>query len=149
MKFQSTKLFEGFTTCFRQHRAKGTLCESLHGYFIQFKITFEGDLDERNWVWDFGGMKRSKTKIDGLMPSEWMNYMFDHTVILAEDDPELPLYKQLTSIRLRTLRHVGAERFAEFIFNKINTFVFEETEGRVKVAQVEFFENPKNSAIVS
>ncbi len=42
---------------------------------------------------------------------------------------------------------VGAERFAEFIFKKLNAFVQEETNSRVKVAQVEFFENKKNTAI--
>jgi 6-pyruvoyl-tetrahydropterin synthase len=39
---------------------------SLHGYGISFKVTFEGELDDRNWVWDFGGMKRAKTLIDGM-----------------------------------------------------------------------------------
>jgi hypothetical protein len=42
---------------------------------------------------------------------------------------------------------VGAERFAEFIYDKLNAFVFEETKGRVRIARVEFFENKKNTAI--
>jgi len=42
-----------------------------------------------------------------------------------------------------------AEKFAEFIFNKLNPFVQEETNGRVKVKQVEFKEHGKNSAIYS
>ena len=32
-------------------------------------------------------MKRAKTQIDDKSPKEWMDYMFDHTVIVAEDDP--------------------------------------------------------------
>ena len=51
-------------------------------------------------------------------------------------------------IQLREMEGpVGAERFAEFIFHKLNDFVYEETEGRVNVAKVEFFENKKNTAI--
>jgi 6-pyruvoyltetrahydropterin/6-carboxytetrahydropterin synthase len=49
-------------------------------------------------------------------------------------------------IQLRVLPAVGAEQFAKFIFEKLNTFVQEETEGRVKVVRVEFMENNKNSA---
>ena len=78
-KFISTKRFSGFTCCFRQWRAKHTHCSFLHGYAISFKVYFEGDLDENNWVWDFGGMKRAKNKIDGMRPDEWIKYMFDHT----------------------------------------------------------------------
>ena len=88
-KFQSTKVFDGFSTVFRQWRAENTHCRFLHGYGIKFKVTFQGDLDYRNWVWDFGGMKRANTKIDGMSAKEWMDYMFDHTVIAASDDPEL------------------------------------------------------------
>jgi 6-pyruvoyltetrahydropterin/6-carboxytetrahydropterin synthase len=70
-KFKSTKLFDGYSACFRQWRAEGTHCKFLHGYAVSFKVTFEGDLDERNWVFDFGGMKRAKTKIQGKSPKEF------------------------------------------------------------------------------
>ena len=86
-KFQSSKVFDGFSTVFRQWKAEDTHCRFFHGYGISFKIYFEGELDHRNWVWDFGGMKRAKTKIDGKSPKEWMDYMFDHTMVIAEDDP--------------------------------------------------------------
>ena len=150
-KFQSTKVFDGFSTVFRQWQAEGTHCRFLHGYAIEFKVTFEGELDHRNWVWDFGGMKRANTKIDGMSPKEWMEYMFDHTVVLANDDPERIFFENLDAkgvIQLRLMDGpVGAERFAEFIYNKLNKFVHKETEGRVKIARVEFFENKKNTAI--
>ena len=69
--FKSSKLFDGFSTVFRQWKAKGTHCRFLHGYAISFKVDFEGDLDERNWVWDFGGMKRANGNIDGMNPKQW------------------------------------------------------------------------------
>ena len=56
MSYRSTKVFDGFSTVFRQWKAEGTHCRFLHGYGISFKVTFEGELDNRNWVWDFGGM---------------------------------------------------------------------------------------------
>ena len=149
-KFKSTKVFDGFSTVFRQHKAIDTHCRFLHGYGISFKVTFEGELDERNWVWDFGGMKRAKTKIDGMSPKAWMDYMFDHTVIIAEDDPKLDLFedmKRARMIQLRIIPATGAERFAQFIFDKLNAFVKEETKNRVRVTQVEFSEHGKNSAI--
>jgi len=150
MKFQSTKVFDGYSTVFRQWRAEGTHCRFLHGYGISFKITFEGDLDERNWVWDFGGMKRAKTKIDGMNPKEWMDYMFDHTYLVAEDDPFLITAYAMSNekvIQLRIVPATGAEQFAKFIYDKVNAFVLEETNNRVRVVSVEFKEHEKNSAI--
>ena len=151
-KYQSTKLFDGFSCCFRQWKAETTHCRFLHGYGVSFRVTFEGDLDDRNWVWDFGGMKRAKTLIDGMQPKAWMDYMFDHTVIVAEDDPELMKFENLHRRGIIQLRHVkstGAEKFAEFIFHKLDNFVKTETNNRVKIVQIEFMEHGKNTAIYS
>ena len=52
-------------------------------------------------------------------------------------------------IQLRVVEATGAEKFAEFIYHKLNNFVKEETNGRVRVGQVEFMEHGKNSAIYS
>ena len=148
--FQSTKLFDGFSCVFRQWKAEGTHCRFLHGYGVSFRVWFEGELDTRNWVWDFGGMKRAKTAIDGMNPKAWMDYMFDHTTIVAEDDPGIGGFKtmdQIGIIQLRIISATGAEQFAKYIFEKLNTFVQAETEGRVKVKRVEFMENAKNTAI--
>lgn len=147
--FKSSKLYDGFSTVFRQWRAEGTHCRFLHGYAISFKVDFEGDLDEKNWVWDFGGMKRAVGNIDGWNPKQWFDYLLDHTTIITEDDPYLEQFKQMDIdgiIQLRILPYVGAERFAEYLFGKINKFVQEETHYRVRVAKVEVFENGRNSA---
>jgi len=148
-KFQSSKVFDGFSTVFRQHSAENTHCRFLHGYGISFKVYFEGDLDERNWVWDFGGMKRAKTLIDGKSPKEWMDFMFDHTFIVAADDPFLESFKRMAEAgvaQVRVIPATGAEKFAEYIFNKLNEFVSKETESRVKVIKVKFMEHGKNAA---
>jgi len=151
-KFQSSKVFDGFSTVFRQWKAKDTHCRFVHGYGISFKVYFEGDLDDRNWVWDFGGMKRAKTQIDGMSPKAWMDYMFDHTMIIAEDDPELQAFKQMEAAgvaQVRIIPATGAEKFAEYIYTKLNVFVKKETEGRVKVTKVKFAEHGKNAAYYS
>ena len=137
-KFQSTKLFDGFSCVFRQWKAEGTHCRFLHGYGIAFRVWFEGELDERNWVWD------------DMSPKEWMDYMFDHTLIVAEDDPYLEGFKAMGEHGLcqtRVIPATGAEQFAKYIFEKLNTFVQEETNNRVSVVRVEFMEHNKNTAI--
>ena len=149
-KFQSTKLFDGFSTVFRQWKAEGTHCRFLHGYGVSFRVWFEGELDERNWVWDFGGMKRAKGTIDGMNPKAWMDYMFDHTLVVAEDDPGISGFKVMDNLgiaQVRILPAVGAEHFAKYVFEKLNTFVQEETNNRVKVVRVEFMEHNKITAI--
>ena len=149
MGFTSSKLFDGYSTCFRQWKADGTHCKFLHGYAVSFRVWFEGELDERNWVWDFGGMKRARTKIDGMSPKEYFDYLLDHTTIVASDDPYLDTFKQLHSdgiIQLRIMDSVGCERFAEFLYKKINEFLKVETDGRVRASKVEVYEHAKNSA---
>ncbi len=147
--FRVTKKFEGFSCTFRQWRAEGTFCKFIHGYGVSFEVFFKGELDEKNWVWDFGGMKRAKGKIDGKSPADWMSWYFDHTTLVADDDPEIKHFAEMANrglLRLRTMPAVGAERFAEFIYHKLNAFVKEETAGRVQVDRVIFRENDKNSA---
>jgi len=148
-KFQSTKLFDGYSTCFRQWKAEGTHCKFLHGYAVSFRVWFEGDLDERNWVFDFGGMKRAKHKIAGMSPKDFFAHLLDHTTIVAEDDPYLEEFRQMDTdgiIQLRVLPAVGCERFAEYLYTLINGFLRKETDGRVRAIKVEVYEHERNSA---
>lgn len=148
-KFTSTKLFDGYSTVFRQWKADGTHCKYLHGYAISFRVWFEGDLDHRNWVWDFGGMKRAKNTIEGMQPKDYFAWLLDHTTVIAEDDPHLDLFRLMDNdslIQLRVIPATGCERFAEFLYSKINEFLAVETNGRVKASKIEVYEHEKNSA---
>jgi 6-pyruvoyltetrahydropterin/6-carboxytetrahydropterin synthase len=148
-KYNSTKLFDGYSTCFRQWRAEGTHCRFLHGYAVSFRVWFEGELDHRNWVWDFGGMKRAKNTIEGMSPKDYFAYLLDHTTIIAEDDPYLVDFKRMDAeglIQLRILEATGCERFAEYLYTIINEFLAVETDGRVKAIKVEVYEHERNSA---
>jgi len=148
-KFQSSKLFDGYSTVFRQWTAEGTHCKFLHGYAVSFRVWFEGELDERNWVWDFGGMKRAKHTIQGKSPKDFFTWLLDHTMIISEDDPFLESFKRMDEagvVQLRILPATGCEKFAEYLYKVINEFLAVETDGRVKAAKVEVYENERNAA---
>jgi 6-pyruvoyltetrahydropterin/6-carboxytetrahydropterin synthase len=152
-KFLSTKTFgndRGLSCCFRQWRSTHSHCSQVHGYSIGVKFVFECDtLDERNWVMDFGGLKGVK---------QWLEYMFDHTMAVAEDDPLLPMWQQMAenpetahAINLRVVPAVGCERFAELIFDHV-TKLLDDTRDEllnptVRLKSVEVFEHGANSAI--
>ena len=94
-------------------------------------------------------MKRAKGNIEGMSPKAFFEYLLDHTTIVAEDDPYLENFKQLHYdgiIQLRILPATGCERFAEYLYNKINTFLLEETNSRVRATKVEVYEHERNSA---
>ena len=138
--YYSTKRFSGYSTCFRQWRASHSHCQYLHGYAMEFVVTFDGPLDERNWVMDFGAFKSNGIK-------EHLSHMFDHTTIVAADDPKIDHFKLLKKqglIQLRILDHVGCEKFAEYVFRAIQERL---TETQAKILRVECFENGSNSAI--
>jgi 6-pyruvoyltetrahydropterin/6-carboxytetrahydropterin synthase len=105
-------------------------------------------------------MKRAKNFISlehrgnelAMTPKEFFSWMLDHTTIIAIDDPELDLFKELDAkgvIQLRIMDNVGCERFAEFLFNTINSFLLDETSGRVKATKVVVYEHERNSASYS
>ena len=93
--FKSTKLFDGYSTCFRQWRADDTHCKFLHGYAVSFRVWFEGELDHRNWVFDFGGMKRAKAQIADMSPKDYFAFLLDHNTIVALDYPPLKTFKKM------------------------------------------------------
>ena len=43
-KFQSSKVFDGFSTVFRQWKAETTHCRFIHGYGISFKVYHTSDV---------------------------------------------------------------------------------------------------------
>lgn len=139
----STKTYahsEGLSCAFRQWRADSH-CNLIHGYALQVEIVFEADeLDARNWVQDFGGLKHIK---------QWLHDNFDHTLCIAEDDPmfnELMHLQYLNLADVRVLPSVGCEKFSEYICKYVNAYVSTESAGRVRVRSVEVREHGGNSA---
>ena len=149
-KFYSTKTYNndrGLSCCFRQWRSTHSHCSLLHGYSIGVKVIFECEsLDERNWVMDFGGLKDFK---------KWLEHMFDHTLLIAEDDPHKDMFLNLPqdTASIRIVPAVGCERFAEMAYNELAKII-QSSVGRgtalnptVRVKSVEVFEHGANSAI--
>ena len=167
----STKTYgndRGYSCCFRQWKSTHSHCSLLHGYSIGIKLVFESEtLDDRNWVMDFGGLKAFK---------EWSEWMFDHTTIIASDDPHLDKFLSLAELglndrggilNLRIVTGVGCEKVAELAYNKMQQIVqtFQRGEswtctdtGRsytarypvgqgVRLKSAEVFEHAGNSAI--
>ena len=120
-KYISTKTYgndRGLSCCFRQWRSTHSHCSLLHGYSIGIRLMFESDtLDDRNWVMDFGGLKAFK---------DWAEHMFDHTLVIAKDDPHLDMFLKMAELGLqdqggvcdiRLVEAVGCEKFAELAYN--------------------------------
>ena len=144
MPYFSTKTYGhniGLSACFRQPNAHSH-CKFLHGYSLAFRFTFGcRELDERNWVVDFGGLKPLKA---------WLEDTFDHKVVLDKDDPFMDTFKILENAGLAELTivdGVGVEKFAEHAYNFADDLVNEMTDGRCWVVSVECMEHGANSAI--
>lgn len=132
--YLSTKTYgtdRGLSCCFRQWRSTHSHCSLLHGYSIGIRLVFESDtLDDRNWVMDFGGLKAFK---------EWSEWMFDHTLVVAHDDPHLARFKELASLGLqdqggvcdlRVVDAVGCEKFAELAWTTMNDILTHFQQGK-------------------
>jgi 6-pyruvoyltetrahydropterin/6-carboxytetrahydropterin synthase len=169
-KYLSTKTYgndRGLSCCFRQWRSTHSHCSLLHGYSIGIKLIFESEtLDDRNWVMDFGGLKAFK---------EWSEWQFDHTTVVAQDDPHLKLFQTMASlglqdqggvVDLRVVEAVGCEKFAELAYRTMNEILkayqvggkWHHPDGRtfearypveigVRLRSAEVFEHAGNSAV--
>ena len=141
MKYQVIKTYgneTGHSCAFRQWRADSH-CNLIHGYALGFEITFEADkLDDRNWVIDFGDL--------GVL-KKMLKEMFDHTTVIAADDPMLDHFitlKTLNLIDLRLMDNVGCEAFAKYVYKFCER---ELADDRVKIKSVRVFEHGANSAV--
>ena len=139
--FTSTKRFTGFPCTHRQWLADSH-CKFVHGYSREFYFEFQcSELSREGWVVDFGGLKEVKV---------WLEHMFDHTFLAAQDDPHMSLFKEMEElgiIQLRVLPNVGMEGSARYVYDVVNEMINTQTEGRAWVKLVEVRENEKNSAI--
>ena len=138
--YRSTKLYdhnEGLSCCFRQWRSDSH-CSLVHGYALAFRFVFATrTLDERNWCMDFGGLRPVRA---------WLHEMFDHTMLVATDDPHLPEFQRLADlglIELRVLPAVGCEAVARHVGEMVDAA----TQGRVWIESVEVREHRGSSAV--
>ena len=114
-KFTSTKEYvDAFPVAYRQWKADSH-CNLIHGYSFNMKFYFGTDnLDVRNWCADYGGLKELKKILED---------QFDHTLLVAEDDPELETYRLLEAkkmAKLTVLPRLGCEGLADMLYKFVN-----------------------------
>ena len=145
-KYISTKTYKQIgPVAYRQWRADSH-CNLIHGYALSFHFEFEADtLDARNWVTDFGGLKPLKSVLE-----DW----FDHTLLVAQDDPMREHLLELGRLKLAKITEVektGCEGIADFLYEYINTILlpsFGASEAeRVWCSKVEVRETDANMAM--
>jgi 6-pyruvoyltetrahydropterin/6-carboxytetrahydropterin synthase len=131
------------STTFRQWKADSH-CNLDHGYDLEFEATFEArELDKRNWVVDFGSLKSFKG---------WLEQMFDHTSLVAEDDPQLEWFKKAHELMIKDIRIVvatGCEATARMCFEVLEMWLQDNGYSpRVKLIKLEVREHGGNSGYV-
>lgn len=143
--YRSTKSYdhnEGLSCCFRQWRASHSHCRLMHGYSLAFQLVFAcRELDDCNWCMDFGGLKPVRT---------WLHEMFDHTVLVAEDDPHRGEFERLAALgtmSVRLLPAIGCEALARTVFDFVAAYTARTTAGRVWLESCEVREHSGNSAV--
>jgi 6-pyruvoyltetrahydropterin/6-carboxytetrahydropterin synthase len=114
-KYTSTKEYhDAFPCAYRQWRADSH-CNLIHGYSFSMKFYFgTDDLDVRNWAADYGGLKELKKILED---------QFDHTLLVAQDDPELETFKLLQEkkmAKLTILPRLGCEGLADMLYKYVN-----------------------------
>ncbi len=138
--YTSSKTYRNYPCAHRQWKHEGH-CAYIHGYSREFTFHFKANQrDKHGWVVGFGDLKPLK---------EWLDHMFDHTLLIAEDDPELLLFESMHEngiCDLRVLPDNSIEGCAKYIWNYTNELINKITEGRASCFEVEVRENDKNSA---
>ena len=145
MTFLSTKTFGhdlGISCAFRQWKAESH-CRFIHGYALAFEFCFAAEeLDVRNWVVDFGGLKGLKAILEDT---------FDHKLVVAEDDPQLDYFKQGEELGVLDLVIVpagGCEKFAQMVYEVTEQWLLDAGFApRCRLVSVQVKEHGANSAI--
>jgi len=107
-------------------------CARLHGHNGRVEITLESEtLDARGMVLDFAELKH--------IVNDWLEENFDHKMVLAENDPLVPVLAAMREPMFLMTCPPTAENFAQTIFRFVK-------DRGYPVRQVVFRETDKCSA---
>ena len=145
MAYKSTKKLGPISVGHRQWKDQGH-CAWVHGYGRYIQFTFEGELDHRQWVMDFGDLRDVK---------QWLEDQWDHRLLLASDDPHISDFQKMHELCTMNINIMdvtkgwgpGIEASCKFVFDHVSPLIDKKTEGRVKLVQVEIWEHERNSAV--
>lgn len=135
--YQVSKRLGGYPCSHRQWRDEGH-CSYLHGYDRFIELTWQGERDHRGWVVDFGGLKELKQDFEN---------QFDHTTLIAHDDPHMSTWRQLHEAGAIDMRMMDPtiEGMCEWVSVVVDSFT-KTYFPNAELIKVTCFENEKNSA---
>ncbi|MGH3373725.1 MAG: 6-pyruvoyl trahydropterin synthase family protein [Actinoallomurus sp.] len=142
-RFSVVKLFDDLP-CAHRSWAHGGKCAFLHGYERSFEVEFGcSDFEPKTgFVVDFGDLKDVRVLIQE---------QFDHTTLIAGDDPERELFERLGragAMDVRIMDHTGMEGAAEWVYRNADRLIRERTADRVRVIRVTARESRKNAVVL-
>jgi len=136
--FEVTKRLGGYPCCHRQWRDEGH-CSFLHGYDRWVELTWQGPRDHRGWVVDFGALREIK---------DYLDHWFDHTTLIAPDDPHFDHFKELNEAGVIDMRVCDPtmEGMAAHVAAMVQDWTGSYGTGEAKLVEVTCWENDKNAA---
>ncbi len=140
--FTVTKSWRDFPAAHRQPRHDGH-CRLIHGHNWGFDITFVCDcLDGNGFVVDVGRLGVIKSHLENL---------FDHTLLIDVEDPEVRRFRDLELVGLchvRLVPNCGMEGLAHLVAESVQRILEElfRDERGVSVMEVVCWEDGKNRA---
>jgi len=137
-----TKSWRDLPAAHRQPKHDGH-CRLVHGHNWGFDVTITCErLDENGFVVDVGKLKKVK---------EWLESVFDHTLLINEDDPLVTEFREFHKrglVNLVIVPNCGMEGLAKLVAGGIQLVLTNDfgSERGLLVTSVTCFEDSKNSA---
>jgi 6-pyruvoyl-tetrahydropterin synthase len=143
-RFHMHKVFDNFPCCRRSWAGPGK-SYFLHGYERTFEVEFACAETEPDtgFVVDYSCLRTLRAALE---------HQFDHTTLIAADDPQRDLFELLGErgvIDLRIMPDTGMESSAVWVFEAAERIVAEATEGRVWVSQITARESRNNAVTLT
>ncbi len=140
-RFHMRKLFDDLPCCHRSWANQGKRF-FLHGYERAFDIEFAcADTEPgTGLVVDDNSLKEVRAAL---------RYQFDHTTLIAVDDPQRDLFELLADrgvIDLRIMDNTGIAESAAWVFETVERIIGLATAGRVWVSRIKARES-RNSMV--
>lgn len=126
-RFHMRKLFDNLPCCHRSWANQGKQF-FLHGYERSFEVEFACAETESDT--DSNAVRVIRAAL---------LYQFDHTTLIAADDPQRELFELLAQrgvIDLRIMDNTGMEGSAAWVFDTAERIVGRATAGRVWVSRI-------------
>jgi hypothetical protein len=143
-RFHMRTLFGDLPCCHRSWTNRGKRF-FLHGYDRTFEIEFACAETEPE-----AGVVVDGSTLDEVRSA--LRYQFDHTTLIAADDPQRDLFELLAErgvVDLRAMDNTGMEGSAAWVFDTAERIVGLATGGRVWVSRVEAWESRNNAVTLT